>query len=486
MLRPLIQRSARCADSEHGVTLLLVALAMVSIITMAGLSIDIGTLYQASAEAQRSADAAALAAARVLSASGMTGDPANSSNTWSTTCANATQVAQAVANQNLISGAPPSSVTVTFSANDGSNCTFNMPSGFGVNPIVTVKVSQASLPTYFSRIWGRTGSSASATASAEAFNSASSGTYASGGSIVPVQPRCVKPWMVANYDPLHPAPTGASANNYCDGSSGPGACDPLVNTDGSIKHPGILGANGIIGESFWLIADCAYNQSYCKFRDPVPQANTTKAKHFHAEDPPNVEYLPAQTSFPSVAIPAGGTCSGVSGNYAQAVAGCDQNTHYQCGVQKGNNVDLSENPSPNDTPSGVQCATHQGNGNSGQDTLVMNGLATPPVPVYPFQIQIGSNNPLKGAGAGGTDIISNSTSIMTLPIYDSTMQTFTAGGVNQVTVIGFLQVFVDAVDQFGNVGVTVMNITSCGTSVPAGAAALTGTSPVPVRLITPP
>ena len=45
----------------------LVALAMVSIIAMAALSIDIGTLYQAKDEAQRAADAAALTAARVIS-----------------------------------------------------------------------------------------------------------------------------------------------------------------------------------------------------------------------------------------------------------------------------------------------------------------------------------------------------------------------------------------------------------------------------------
>jgi len=49
----------------------LVALAMVAIVAMAALSIDIGTLYQASAEAQRAADAGALAAARVISLSGM-------------------------------------------------------------------------------------------------------------------------------------------------------------------------------------------------------------------------------------------------------------------------------------------------------------------------------------------------------------------------------------------------------------------------------
>jgi Flp pilus assembly protein TadG len=60
----------------------LVAITMVALISMAALSIDIGTLYQAKAEAQRAADTAALTAARVISISSITGDPANSSSSW--------------------------------------------------------------------------------------------------------------------------------------------------------------------------------------------------------------------------------------------------------------------------------------------------------------------------------------------------------------------------------------------------------------------
>src|SRR6266446_8748773 len=115
MLRPLIRRPRHGAahhSRERGVTMALVALAMVGIIAMAALSIDVGTLYQASAEAQRSADAAALAGAKVLSFSGMTGDPKNTSNQWSSACAAATQTAQTVANQNNVGGKAPSSVNV--------------------------------------------------------------------------------------------------------------------------------------------------------------------------------------------------------------------------------------------------------------------------------------------------------------------------------------------------------------------------------------
>ena len=75
-----MNRSWRNHDAHHGergVTMIFVAVAMVAIIGMAALSIDVVTLYLAKEEGQHSADLAALAAARVLSLSGVTGDPNN-------------------------------------------------------------------------------------------------------------------------------------------------------------------------------------------------------------------------------------------------------------------------------------------------------------------------------------------------------------------------------------------------------------------------
>jgi uncharacterized membrane protein len=94
MLSPLIRRARTNQNTnqndahskERGVTIALVAISMVVIIGMAALSIDVGTLYQAKSEAQRSADAAALTAARVISISGITGDPSNSSGQWQAIC----------------------------------------------------------------------------------------------------------------------------------------------------------------------------------------------------------------------------------------------------------------------------------------------------------------------------------------------------------------------------------------------------------------
>src|SRR5277367_1409908 len=100
----------RCNHSarqgERGVTMVLVAIAMVAIIAMAALSIDVITLYLAREEAQRSADQAALAAARVISLSGLTGDPDNPGTTWKAICGGAaspaTQAAIAVAMQSSV------------------------------------------------------------------------------------------------------------------------------------------------------------------------------------------------------------------------------------------------------------------------------------------------------------------------------------------------------------------------------------------------
>src|ERR1700752_4921514 len=97
---------------ERGVTILLVAVALVAICAMAALSIDLVTLYLAREEAQRSADAAALGAARGLSLSGVTGDPQNTTGYWPAACTAATQTAQALANQNAISNATPTTVNV--------------------------------------------------------------------------------------------------------------------------------------------------------------------------------------------------------------------------------------------------------------------------------------------------------------------------------------------------------------------------------------
>ncbi len=473
MKPPAIRRSLQFPprhDREAGVTILLVAAALVAIMAMAALSIDIVTLYLANAEAQRSADAAALAAARILSISGMTGDPANTGKNWQLACAAATQVAKSVgqlSQQNTVGGGA-GTVTVSYPNNsDTATCSGGGPTAaFGVNPLVTVQVQRTDLPTFFARIWGRRGASVSATATAEAFNSSNSdlvGNSGASGTVIPVQPRCVKPWIVPNLDP----------------GNGTGTLPLVTTANGSIFSTGIRvggAAPGIVGEQFSLFADCAAGGASCSTLDPTPIANRTPG--ITAPLLNNLEYVPGAVPSSSTAVPSCGNGS----PYQEAVSGCDQTTVYQCGVPDGNTADLGKNPggSTGDTATAVQCLIHQGTTGStasGQDALDST--------VYPFQISAGSSNPL-----GVTGQITSSNSIVSLPIYDSSAGGFGAGGgTNNVTIVGFLQVFINYVATDGSLNVTVLNVAGCGNGSAKNITIgnpVTGSSPVPVRLVIPP
>jgi len=487
MKKPFLTRSSAAGSPERGVTIVLVALAMVAIIAMAALSIDVITLYLAREEAQHSADTAALAAARVLALSGLTGDFDNSSTTWNTICGGssglATQVATAVANQNTVGGIAPSSVAVTYSAgsassNPGTNdCTSLTSTSFGINPVVTVQLTRSSMPNFFSRIWGSSGTQVSASASAEAFNPSDWGSFGSNRTIIPVQPRCVKPLLIPNLDPLDGACT-TNCRNFVD----PG--------DGHIVHQGISlngSDDGIIGEHFLLIPDCRHStRGHCSMRTyPQLQANYPGNGFTIPYSPNNLEYLPGQIENDSIAVPSGAS----GGNFEHAVAGCDQTTVYQCGVPSANAVDLSEWPA-DDTQNGLTALINEDDPTStsqptGQDFINShhNQYGTPST--YPFRIFAGSNNP---TGLGSTTQITASNSIISVPIFDSSASIPNDQNTHAVTIVGFLQVFVNDVDQYGNVDVTVLNVAGCGNgaSGDVSSSPIFGSSPVPVRLITPP
>jgi hypothetical protein len=468
MLTPLIERPRRQIprqSRERGVTMAFVALCIVAIISMAALSIDIGTLYEAKAEAQRAADLAVLTAARIISIEGITGDPTKgpSDGSWNDICGSPTSPASlaaiGVAQKNLINGAAPSTINVYYGTDAGvgtaTSCTGAGP-GFTINPVIQVYVQQANLPTFFARVFSLVSggsfanSGVSATATAEVFNSSGTGSLPSG--MVPVQPRCVKPWIVPNVDPGN-------------------ASNPFLNPDGTIFNGGIsqLGG-GVIGETFNLKADCGTTINKCS---PVPPPRVVGGA---------LQYIPATTSGAPIAVASNTSCS-LTNNYQSEIAGCDQSTNYACGTPAAVTPDLTENPeypSPatGDTATAIQCLT---NSNVGQDALA--GYAPPSTPpTYPFEITAGFGNPLVQAGAvESSDIITVSNNIVTIPIYDS------KPGVPvppQVTILGFLQVFINS-DIAGSPSVTVMNITGCSNSA-AGNPTVSGTSPVPIRLITAP
>src|SRR5271155_738360 len=167
MLSPLIRRARKNGDRDtrsrqRGVTIALVAISMVVIIGMAALSIDVGSLYQAKAEAQRAADAGALAAARLISISGVTGDPNNTTATsWEAPCGpagTATLAAKAVAQTqwNFVGGVL-ATVTVGYGPGGAaSDCSSLATAGstFSVNPTVTVSVQNPKVPTFFAHVFG--------------------------------------------------------------------------------------------------------------------------------------------------------------------------------------------------------------------------------------------------------------------------------------------------------------------------------------------
>jgi Flp pilus assembly protein TadG len=493
MKPPLISRF-RCGKGlrrQAGVTMVLVAIAMVAIIAMAALSIDVVTLYLARMEAQRAADGAALAAARVISVSGMTGDPNNTSGSWSQICGGssglATLAAESVATQSTIGAVAPT-INVTYSAGGSTspNCS-GLPSAFGVNPMVTVQISRNNLPTFFSRVWGNTGNSVTASATAEAFNPSNSGNEGNGstGTIIPVEPRCVKPWMVPNQDPLNPPP---ASGIYCNDPPlhGPTVpCNSLVNTgSGAITNPGISlnggSSSGVIGETFWLGADCTHTGGGCNLRTGTNQPQANLNTNSYVQGPPNLLYVPGQAPTSVVALPS---CASGGDSFEQAIAGCDQSTVYQCGVALGNSVNLSENPATQlgDTTSGVACLIHEGSSTAGQP----DGQDTINDTTYPFQFLAGGSNPIVTGGFASGTQISTSNSIVSLPIYSNNINT-TSGTTSSVTIVGFLQVFINSVDQFDNINVTVLNVSGCGNGTNTTGTAVAGSSPVPIRLITPP
>jgi len=469
MLRPLIERrryrNPRDAR-QRGVTMAIVALSMVALISMAALSIDLGSLYEAKAEAQRAADMGALAAARVISLEGLTGDPGGPDDTaWGDICAGegsaASTIAKNVVDQNLINGSAASTVKVyygtTGSLGTTEDCTAATGSGFTVNPMVQVHVQQATLPNFFSRIFslvvsgGASNSGVSATATAEVFNSSGSGALASG--MVPVQPRCVKPWVVVDADP----------NN-----AGVAFVNP---TNGTMNNSGVyqLGS-GVIGETFTLNADCTAGRPNCEAGSGMGGDNPPRYNGSF------LEYLPALVSGTPVAV---ASCS-LTNNYQSEIAGCDQTTVYACGTPNGANLDLTENPlnpagAGGDTPTGAACLINNG---AGRDEL-----AGYPTPAYPFEIMAGTGNPYFKAGVvNNNDVVTTSNSIVTVPIANFAGVAL-SGTQPQVTIVGYLQLFIDQINLDGSLVVTVLNVAGCGDS--AGTSTAKGTSPVPIRLITP-
>jgi hypothetical protein len=424
---------------ERGQTIILVAVSLVTLLAMAALAIDVVTLYVARGEMQRAADAAALAGAKAFVDSGVTSDPTNASR-QALAQTMATQVIRDILLQNRVSGVGPSQVA-------GSPAfDFTRPG----NPQVTVSIQRTNLPTFFSRIWGSRVATVSASAVAEAYNASNS--QISTGNYVPITPKCVKPLLVANQDP-------ATTSGFIDVTSGAAVATNVVGEQITL-YPACTGTGGV--------GTCTVlNPNPPKANSPVP-GPAHYLNYIAAQVTPNANNL----------CP---TCSGVP-DFEQSVECCDFNA-YSCGaaaVKIFTDTTIRHGQLRNETNNGVQCLI----GGGAADTLDPTSLPGFSAGTEPVRITAGSG-PLSG------NLVTTSNSIVNLPIIDTTNPLPTTPGA-QVTVIGFLQVFIDGSNTVpsppaGNhaeVQAHILNVVGCGNAPAAGAPVSGGgVSPIPVRLI---
>jgi hypothetical protein len=448
---------SRQRHRERGQTILLVAISLVALLAMAALAIDVVTLYVASSQIQRATDAAALAGAKAIADSGFTSLPstdpnyATAQNLAQTMATKAVNSMVGTATINLVSGqlpvmpAPP---TFDFTTHPGS---FQ----------ITVSLKSASLPTFFSKIWSRNAPTVTASATAEAYNPANLPTTTP---FTPISPTSVKPWLVANADP----------------TSGIAPAPQLVNTTTWVVD------SSIIGKTLDLVSDCrSFRNNRC-----LPLA--TNPPGAVSGSTSQVQYVPAEVTTPNTqnVCPA---CAGAT-DYEQSIECADVATSYQalsCGggaTQLIWNDRINPGAPPNGdnaTSLGGQCLIHASGEGAGQGQDVL----TEPTPIFsaPYQIKQQSTG----------NFVTTSNSIVTIPILDTVLGVQLLRGA-AVTIDGFLQAFINQVDDgtgggsspppAGSINITVLNIVGCSTANNGAAPVVggAGTSPIPVRLITPP
>lgn len=447
-------RSRRRA--EQGQTILLVAVSIVALLAMAALAIDVVTLYVAKSEIQVAADAVALAGAKAVADSGVT-TLANGDADLSTVEASAQTAANAAINAALAANLVDGQAPTLFSGG-----TINWSQGNN-NPTITVTLQQTNLPTFFARIFARTSAMTQATATAEAYNPANQQEF------TPITPVCVKPWLMADFDPT---------TNQTLVTPGTGQLESNV--------------NNLIGQSFYLTSACdptALNRC-----NPANGGNIYIQAGNPANGYPAAYYVPA-TVAPTNMINTSCSAAGSLDTYALDVAGCDLTPYAftQCGGAQNNTLwDPGENPNYNglnndrtsDTALGAECLLGLNppgqTGSQNQDTLSYQ----------PDPWPAGSPVVTINRGTQSGTYVSTSNSIVTIPIIED--QTLTQQN-RQVTVVGFLQAFVNSVGHlsapvnYGDIDLTVMNVVGCSQTPNGNSPVIggNGASTIPVRLITP-
>jgi hypothetical protein len=421
---------------ERGVTIVITAIALVAMLAMAALAIDVVTLYLASGEAQKTADAAALAGAKVFVSSGFTsgqlGDPtgvAAQDQVCNGTTGLSDYSAQAAARQNLIAGTAPTTVT--------TSCSFTTPE----NPRITVAVTRTGLPTFFARIWAAGASRVSGTATAEAYNPS--------GSTVPVSV-AVKPFLIPNCAPTDkpPCPGGyyVKTSNY------------------TLPYPAAY-----IGTSY-------------NFR---PVSVSPQPQQYYIVELPQATICPG-TSGSCVDAGSGGLYDNIA---------CANANELSCGATVTVDIHAADGSLVQDTIGGTQCLIHAAplapsttvacaSPNTLQQDCFLPGL--------PVTINGGTSNPNPAlrAPAPTSVTISRSDSVVTVPLYDGLTDPCAGGGppcsgspaVRSVQIIGFLQLGIQDVRIDGSIDAVVLNAAGCDPNSSGNPVRGGGVSPIPVRL----
>src|ERR1700687_1939432 len=100
-------KTVRVVGRNGGSTIVILAFSMLALTGMVGVAIDIVSLYAVRSEAQKAADAAALAGATVFVTSGCVGGASGTSCTSTAVKTSAATQAAAIGNSNLVGGANP-------------------------------------------------------------------------------------------------------------------------------------------------------------------------------------------------------------------------------------------------------------------------------------------------------------------------------------------------------------------------------------------
>lgn len=459
---------------DRGVSILLIAVSMIFILGMAGLGIDLASLYVGRSQAQRAADAAALAAANYLAdplngcMSGMGGGlPAGC-------VAVAKQKAEAVGNDNLIAGMSPNlqDSDITFLSTSASD------------PQVQVIAGISNMPTFFVKIFGINSAKVAAKAVAEAYTPDSSGPG--------VGARCIKPWLIPNCDPGNiPSDTGLPANPYCTGGVG-----GFVNAV-SGSYASTLARDSWVTASYPTDGSGPKGEPYTL--KPGSPGGAAAPGQYYAAYVPTTNTAPSACPSCASSSPGGGG-TGSAAVYRENIECCNQNP-IVCGP---NTITLASTAGNmvGPTQQGVDCLIHQSGSswpsNCGQDKLTSgnypSGVSNPcgstnmPAMIQPLHIMAGPNNVYNTPGSKVPSASSNS--VVSLPIWDGAP--LQSGQNPNIIVVGFLQLFIQGEgNPQGTVYGTILGVSACGsggsgtgsTNGTGGPIIAPGGSSVPVRLI---